>query len=950
MQFSSEYMRKISDFSHISSIKNAHTTPSFKLEKVSFTYDMIIEVIDLKNNILILALHGGRLLRIDLACPNEIQDLEMPKWHVNMKIQQLFLSPTGQHLLVKIGMNEYVYFNKHTIKGKRLSKFKQHEITCISWNIHETETNTKDILLGCMDGKIFETCIDSGEWEDRYFIKVYQVSDNSEIIGLYMDDLSQNIHQRYIIIITNTRIEYFTGKIASLISNKMSLTVDIFNSGKKGSQTFETINSQFSISPIPFMYNNNVNDRLIGWLSNKSLFYGSLKIFDINPQEIFNFSLTHLSIDTINQELVNFPFFFCFTHYHIIIVQKDEVYIIDRLNNQIVFTEKITLTSEEKILGLITDTYKSTYWIYSREFLYEIVLSNEDGNLWKSFLKNKDYIKALKFAKKNSHYDIIYREYGLDLIKQSKVHEAAKILAKTTLSIEEIALKFINIQDYDALRIYLLEKLGLMKKGAFIQKTILSTWLLFLYITKMNTLDDIQRKNPLFNTSDTVFLENQEIQKEFQEFIDKYKHDLNSDASYYLINSYGRQNELLIYAESINDYAYILQYWIRNRNYDAALVALSKQSHTELIYKYASILILQRPKETVDIWMLHSDIDPSKLIPAIIDYNQQCKPLIEQNQTIRYLFFIIDQTSITEPIIHDTLLSLLASSESQDESSLLQYLEWQKSRKYYNSDFALRTCIQYKRVLSAVYLYSTMGFFEDAVKLALEYNNIDLACISADKTNDQILRKKLWIKIAKKVISQSNEENIKDSFEFLMKNKLLHIEDIISLYPDFIKIDNFKEEICSVLKEYSSNIDSLLKKMEELTQSADNIHRNIEDHNKWFAILNTEERCNICQNMLLNDKFYIFPCQHCFHKDCLYSRILEETTFWQYRQIQDLQSMKFKSENDISMKSPEKREQLEKELDDIISAECILCGSNIVQSIDKSFIDNNSKEMSFWDI
>ncbi|KAG5440696.1 hypothetical protein PCK2_000284 [Pneumocystis canis] len=623
----------------------------------------------------------------------------MPKSYMDMKIQQLFFSPMGYHLFVQTGTNEYVYFHGGTVRGKRLSKWKSYDITCIGWNAHETETQTKEILLGCVDGRIFETCMDSGSGEDPYFTKVYQVSDHSEIIGLYMKDVSEKTHHRYIIVVTKTRIEYFTGKMT--LSNKMSLTLNIFHSGQREFQTFETLNSHFSISPIPWIDDEDANDRFIAWLSNQSLFYGSLKMFDIHPQDIFNFSFTHLPLDTIHQAFVCSPFFFCFTHYHIIIVQKDNIYIINRLSHQIVITEKIPLASEETILGLITDTYQSTYWIYSKEFLYEIVLSNEDGDVWRSFLKNNDYIKALKFAK---------------------------------------------------------------------------------------------------------------------------------------------------------------------------------------------------------------------------------------------------------PIIHNTLLSLLAGSENQDESSLLQYLEWEKSRNYYNSDFALRTCLQYKRVLSAVYLYSTMGFFEDAVKLALEYDNIDLACISADKTDDQILRKKLWIEIAKKVINQSNEGDIKSSLEFLMKNKLLHIEDIISLYPDFIKIDNFKEEICSVLKEYSSNIDDLLKKMEALTQSADNIRQNIEDHNKWFVILNKEEKCNICQKMLLNDLFYVFPCQHCFHKDCLYSRMLEETTFWQYRQIQDLQSRMSKPESDISVKSLEKCRSFDEELDDIISAECILCSSNMIRSIDKSFIDNNSKEISFWNI
>ncbi|KTW31696.1 tethering complex subunit PEP3 [Pneumocystis jirovecii RU7] len=919
----------------------------FRLEKVSFSYEISVSVMDIKNNILILALHTGKLLRMDLMHPSEIQDLEVPRKQKSSIIGKIFLSPGGQHLVVETGTNEYIYFDVHTTRGKVLQRLKGLNIRCIGWNIHATEASTKDILLGCKEGNIFETCIEMGE--EKYVKRVYKDQDNSDIVGIYMEDISQDIHYRYIIIVTEKKVEYFMGRMAQGGQGEEGMTRELFVSGHKGLEMAEMKNSQFSISPVEIEYYEEINDRYIAWLSGKDIFYGSLRAFDVDPSEKVNFTLTHLHIDTIKREFSEFPFFFCFTHYHIIIVQENEIYIVNRLNNQIVFTEKIHMKSDKKILGLVTDTYKSTYWIYSKDFVYEIVISNENADIWKSFLENGNYLKALKFAKKNSHYDAIYREYGMDLIKQAKTHEAAKVLAKTTLPIEEISLKFMDMKDHDALRIYLLEKLSLIKKGALIQKTILSTWLLFLYITKMNTLDDIQVQNSFLNISDTVSTEIKEIQNEFSEFINKYKSNLNREASYHLINSQGRQNELLIYAESINDYPYILQYWVRNQNYDAALNALNKQTDPELIYKYASVLILQKPKATVDTWILHSDINPLKLIPAIIDYNQQYKLLIEQNQTIRYLFFIIDQAPITEPIIHNTLLSLLASSENQDETSLLQYLEWQKSKDLYNSEFALRTCIQYKRILSSIYLYSKMGFFEEAVDLALKHNNIDLASTSADKVENSILKKKLWIKIAKKVISQSDEDT-KSSLKFLMKNGSLNIEDLIPLYPDSVKIDNFKEEICSVLKEYTSNINSLLKKMEELTVSADNIRHNIEDHNKWFTILNVEEKCNICKNILLNDQFYVFPCQHCFHKDCLFSKISKDSTFWQYRRVQDLQSIISKLESDIPMKQLDQYERLCKELDDIISAECILCGSNMIRSIDKNFIDINSKEALFWNI
>ncbi|CCJ28998.1 unnamed protein product, partial [Pneumocystis jirovecii] len=96
----------------------------FRLEKVSFSYEISVSVMDIKNNILILALHTGKLLRMDLMHPSEIQDLEVPRKQKSSIIGKIFLSPGGQHLVVETGTNEYIYFDVHTTRGKVLQRLK----------------------------------------------------------------------------------------------------------------------------------------------------------------------------------------------------------------------------------------------------------------------------------------------------------------------------------------------------------------------------------------------------------------------------------------------------------------------------------------------------------------------------------------------------------------------------------------------------------------------------------------------------------------------------------------------------------------------------------------------------------------------------------------------------------------------------------------------------------
>ena len=58
---------------------------------------------------------------------------------------------------------------------------------------------------------------------------------------------------------------------------------------------------------------------------------------------------------------------------------------------------------------------------------------------------------------------------------------------------------------------------------------------------------------------------------------------------------------------------------------------------------------------------------------------------------------------------------------------------------------------------------------------------------------------------------------------FLESTDLLKIEDILPFFPDFVVIDDFKEEICTALEEYSAHIDSLKAEMDETTKNAEAI-------------------------------------------------------------------------------------------------------------------------------
>lgn len=63
--------------------------------------------------------------------------------------------------------------------------------------------------------------------------------------------------------------------------------------------------------------------------------------------------------------------------------------------------------------------------------------------------------------------------------------------------------------------------------------------------------------------------------------------------------------------------------------------------------------------------------------------------------------------------------------------------------------------------------------------------------------------------------------------QFLKQCDLLKMEDILPFFPDFVLIDDFKDEICSALEEYNIGIEELKSEMDNATLSADLIRLDV---------------------------------------------------------------------------------------------------------------------------
>ncbi len=107
------------------------------------------------------------------------------------------------------------------------------------------------------------------------------------------------------------------------------------------------------------------------------------------------------------------------------------------------------------------------------------------------------------------------------------------------------------------------------------------------------------------------------------------------------------------------------------------------------------------------------------------------------------------------------------------------------------------------------------------------------------------------------------------AMKLLESTDLLKIEDLLPFFPDFVVVDDFKDEICAALEGYSAHIETLREEMEQATKSAASITAEIENLRNRFITIDASDRCSHCNLLLMTRQFYVFPCQHVFHADCL---------------------------------------------------------------------------------
>lgn len=831
------------------------------------------------NGVIVLGTQDSSIIRwsYEDSMPEEIQLPKRPE----DQLHQLFLDPTGTHLLVSLRSGDNYYLHKRNPRPKKLVKLQGMVIESVAFDRQNcTETNTKSFLVGTDSGAIYEVALDS-TGKERLCNLVYQLDEAIAVSAMYFEIMGQSETDARIFVLLAT------GRPTRLYQ---------FLGGPTFQQMFQTYKEtgEVSLQELPggldhtelYCFNKHSTGRTqtFALLCEPGIYHGGL-LFTANQSATDN-AITEAHLLHFSQTGFDTPISMGITEFHFVLLGDDRMQVVSRLNSSVV--QELPLSDQRrygKPLGILRDLTKNTMWLYTDCHIFQMMITDETRHVWKIYLEkalageDKLFDKAYTYAPDKAERATVHEAQAKLYLERGELKRAAQYFAKTPTPFEDVVLKLLQSSgktaanaaasaegsvrtltagfavtselELEALQVYLDERVRNLPAADKSQKTMLCTWLLEILLHRL----EMAEASP-FPASVSLH--------DLHAFLRAFRSSLDPATTYSMLGAHGRRDSILIYATAIADYAVVVSSLVTDGNLVEAIDALAEAPFEKieaLLYKYAPILMEQEPKRTTELLTRLPPLDATRIMPALLRYAQALEasraklnnkqqqggngsvprisyqsklknkgtsaqsglpqsPLEDDgtgrrvNYAVVYLEHCLRRRRQHEQTFVHTLLWLRAKFDD-DETALLAMLEEPEYRGLIDYSFAFRICKQHNCVRTCVQLYTLQGFWEEAVDLALTVS-WDLAKETARKPHDSGVQKKLWLRIALRLIGQ---KDVSAALRLLQESdNALQIEDLLPFLPDFTQLDNFKDEICRTLEAYGNRIESLQTEMEELTE------------------------------------------------------------------------------------------------------------------------------------
>ena len=332
-----------------------------------------------------------------------------------------------------------------------------------------------------------------------------------------------------------------------------------------------------------------------------------------------------------NKQKNSFPIMVCQSLIHIYYLYNDNLIIKNKLTNRIADI----LELPEPILDIYYNSVMNEIILYSSKNVYKILLDLESQYLWEYYVEVGSFKFALKTLGKGDKYmkPTLHKLYGNKLFKEKNYSDAAINFAFSDEKFEHVCLKFLSVNNYEALLKYLaltfnfklkrntkLNKNNSQNEEYFIEKYLINSWIFELLIIR-------------------------KIEKEREEvipFIKDYtrnpyhgKNYIDKNILYYILRWHGKFEELIEYEKINQDYEVVIFNLINIGKTMDALEYIKIFFYFEveniniimknMLYKYGAVFMKKNPKETISLLENNFKIynNPQKIVKIILSINKQ---------------------------------------------------------------------------------------------------------------------------------------------------------------------------------------------------------------------------------------------------------------------------------------------------------------------------------------
>lgn len=702
----------------------SHERPGFSVEQVQLQFELhdSLKHLLVQNNVMFL-ISRKQVLRIDLDNPTEVRQFAVPANGSDVgEITLAWLLPNGIHLIAQLKGNHYFYLHSTYTKFKVVSRLKGIDVRRIGFPPDVNDESTGNFLAGTGDGSVYVGYIkyhdQDNKRDDKYAKQVYKGAGSAVEGILFTEGLEIDVAVGGAILSWN----YFDLSYAELVR--------CFKTTPSSSKL--PSGGVFARSSDSFVYLNPSTNELY------------------TPQ-----GLAHLQTPA---KLSASPQHIIVTEHHVLVLDAklDTLYAVDKISRVTVASIplKSSLHASEKVLGLVADHKSGTYWVYTSNNIYEVVITNESVLVWYNYYKLGDYEQALRVLDADSNFNPYKRNtvlvkqgyellqkggFGTNILDEDLLvlqEKGVRLLAESFEPFEKVCLMLLNLQNAgvgasgyipETLLIeYLKAKFTITKTvdKNRVRMVVLSSWIVELTLRVIFKLRDLKGDAE------------RKLKEKLDAGLDAFLHTnykvVDQATVYQVMRSLHYPEKLIAFAELVGDYRYILEYYIEQKKWSEAiktLIKIYKAGPSEIIYLSAPVLLLQCPKLTTDTWLQFEGIDYVRLLPAIITFNKTASARLEDNHTLRFLSKLVIDRNIESDVLANYYLALLISHEDgATNKSILRVIEHKAGvRNAYDRDMALRLCLKFGKVHPAVMILIEKSLFEQALRLALQHHLTEVA-------------------------------------------------------------------------------------------------------------------------------------------------------------------------------------------------------------------------------